>query len=124
MDREEAILLLKLMLFHSVEKEKWTRCCRFHCIHNTGWNCGDDKYKCRLGKDVNECDAGRKKYEPKKIRSKANGSALVYCDECKFDDRSGKCQHWNHITSSQPYTYPNGSLCWSFKLKENLKSDL
>ncbi len=65
MDREKAILLLKLMLSHSVEKEKWTECNRFHCVHNTGWDGGVDKYKCRLGKDNKECNAGIQKYEAK-----------------------------------------------------------
>lgn len=59
MNREEIILLFKLMLSHSVEKEKWTECHRFHCVHNTGWDCGEDKYKCRLGNEQTKCKAGR-----------------------------------------------------------------
>ncbi len=60
----------------------------------------------------------------RKLRSKADGHLLVYCDECKFDDGSGKCQSVFHKWSSQPYTYPNGSLCWAFQFKEELLKSL
>lgn len=59
MDREEVILLLKTMFSHSVEKERFTECSRFHCVYNTGWDCEEYKYKCRLGNEQAKCKAGR-----------------------------------------------------------------
>ena len=59
MNREDAILLIKSMLLHSVGKSKWTDCPRFHCVHNTGWAAGENKYKCKLGNEKAKCKAGR-----------------------------------------------------------------
>ena len=54
------------------------------------------------------------------VKSLKNGSLLVYCEECAWNNGTDKCQCLFHKTSSQPYIYTYGSLCWSFKFKEEL----
>ena len=45
------------MLSATLPKEKWTSCHQFRGVMNTGWAAGEDKYKCRIGKDCNSCGA-------------------------------------------------------------------
>ena len=47
----DGIDVVKGMLSSSISKEKWTECRMFRCVMNTGWAAGDDRYKCRIGKD-------------------------------------------------------------------------
>lgn len=47
----EYIDVKKEMLSNSIPKEKWTECKIFECVMNTGWAAGEDRYKCRVGKD-------------------------------------------------------------------------
>ena len=53
----DAIDVIKGMLSRTIYKEKWTECNIFRCVMNTGWAAGDDRYKCRIGKDCNSCGA-------------------------------------------------------------------
>ena len=50
---------IKNMLSATLPKEKWTVCHQFRCVMNTGWAAGEDKYKCRIGKDCNSCGADK-----------------------------------------------------------------
>ena len=47
------------MLSATLPKGKWTVCHKFRCVMNTGWAAGEDKYKCRIGKDCNSCGADK-----------------------------------------------------------------
>ena len=53
----DGIDVVKGMLSSSISKEKWTECRMFRCVMNTGWAAGEDRYKCRIGKDCNSCGA-------------------------------------------------------------------
>ena len=60
----DAIDVVKGMLSSSISKEKWTKCPMFRCVMNTGWAAGDDRYKCRIGKDCNSCGAINRTKKP------------------------------------------------------------
>lgn len=47
----------KYLLTRSLPKDQWTTCHVFRCVMNTGWDAGDDKYKCRIGSDYYKCGA-------------------------------------------------------------------
>lgn len=60
----EVIDVVKGMLSSSIPKEKWTKCPMFRCVMNTGWDAGEDRYKCRIGKDRNSCGAINRTKKP------------------------------------------------------------
>ena len=51
----EVSIIVKGMLLSSIYKDKWTKCSMFRCVMNIGWAAGNDKYKCRIGKDCHSC---------------------------------------------------------------------
>lgn len=60
----DAIDVVKGMLSSSISKDNWTKCPMFRCVMNTGWAAGDDRYKCRIGKDCNSCGAINRTKKP------------------------------------------------------------
>lgn len=60
----DAINVVKRMLSSSIPQDKWTKCPMFRCVMNTGWAAGDDKYKCRIGKDCHSCGAIQRNKKP------------------------------------------------------------
>lgn len=56
--------IINAMLTAGLSQDKWTKCPVFRCVMNTGWVAGEDRYKCRIGKDCNSCGAINRTKKP------------------------------------------------------------
>ena len=77
----DAIDVVKGMLSSSISKERWTECRMFRCVMNTGWASGEDRYKCRIGKDCNSCGAIQR--TKKTNNSKIMNREIQFRTKCK-----------------------------------------